>query len=178
MASQNPGPSGYSAVSIAVHWTTAILVTALFFTHEGQRGSSSYWFHVSFGTLAGLFLLWRVWLRLRRGPAAKTDQHKLLNLLSDLVRWAMLLTIAGLVITGYLLPWSLGRPVDLLGLVDIPSLLPRNRGLHELAESVHDFLGHIIVPLVILHIVGVIKHTLGKEENVMKRMLKADREGI
>jgi cytochrome b561 len=89
----------------------------------------------------------------------------------------MLLSIAGLVLTGYLLPWSIGRPIDFSGLIEIPSLLPRSRGLHEVFEEVHDFLGHLIVPLVILHIAGVVKHEIGREEGVLKRMIKSSPEG-
>jgi cytochrome b561 len=167
----------YTHLSIAVHWITAILVIALFFTHEGDRGSAMQWFHVSFGSLAGLFLLWRVWLRASRGAATKIDQHRLFNLLSDLVRWGMLLSIAGLVLTGYLLPWSLGRPIDFAGLIELPGFLPRSSGLHEVMEEIHDFLGHLIVPLVVLHVAGVIKHEIGREEGVMKRMLKGSSKG-
>ena len=40
---------GYSILSIVVHWLAAIVVVALFFTHEGERGSTAYLFHVSGG---------------------------------------------------------------------------------------------------------------------------------
>jgi cytochrome b561 len=40
---------GYSRVSIIAHWLAAILVVALFLTHEGERGSTEYAIHVGGG---------------------------------------------------------------------------------------------------------------------------------
>ena len=48
---------GYSQLSIVTHWIAAIIVIALFLTHEGERGSAAYVIHVSGGALVGVFLL-------------------------------------------------------------------------------------------------------------------------
>ena len=71
---------GYSAISIVVHWFAAILVVALFFTHEGEPGSAARLVHVSGGAIAGLFLLWRVWHRVLRGTARPPRQAAVFNL--------------------------------------------------------------------------------------------------
>ena len=149
--------NGYSGGSILVHWLTAILVFALFITHEGERGSTAYLLHVSGGAIAGIFLLWRVWHRLRRGVAEAPQQGAILNLAARLVHWALLAAIVVVVITGYLLPWTLGQPLDVFGLA-IPAPMGANRGLHEFMETVHDISGHLFVPLLALHILGAIKH--------------------
>ena len=44
------------------------------------------------------------------------------------------------VITGYLLPWSQGNPLDVYG-VAIPSPIASSRGFHEFMEEVHDVSG-------------------------------------
>ncbi len=64
---------GYSPLSIVLHWLVAIFVVALFLTHDRERGSSAYVIHVSGGAIAGVFLLWRVWHRARRGMVALPD---------------------------------------------------------------------------------------------------------
>ena len=48
----------YSRVSIIAHWLAAVAVVALFLTHEADRGSSGWFFHVSIGAVLGVFLLW------------------------------------------------------------------------------------------------------------------------
>lgn len=164
---------GYSVLSIAAHWIAAIIVIVLFFTHEGGRDSLSAFVHISAGSVLGLFLLWRVWHRLRRGVADKPEQPFIFNLASRLVIWGFLAAIVVVVLTGYLLPWSLGRPVDVLGLVSIPSPLGSHRWLHEAAEEVHDLAGHLFLPLLALHLLGAAKHAFLDRDGVTMRMVRA-----
>ena len=93
---------GYSGSSIVVHWLAAILVIALFITHEGDRGSAGYVFHVSGGAIAGVFLLWRVWHRVRRGSTHPPKQAAVFNLAARLVHWGLLVAIV--VVRGFRLP--------------------------------------------------------------------------
>jgi cytochrome b561 len=161
---------GYSRLSIALHWLTAIAVVALFLTHEGERGSAMRNFHVGGGAIIGVFLIWRVWRRLALGFAEKPQQPYALNFLATSVFWGLLGSIVVVVVTGYLLPWSLGRPLEIYGLA-IASPLPAMPWLHEAVEEVHDIAGHLFIPLVALHIAGAVKHALLDEDrSVVQRM--------
>ena len=105
-------PSGYNRLSVITHWLASISVIALFFTHEGPRDSLAFQFHVAGGAVIGLFLIWRTFHRVARGFPEKPQQHVLLNLLSTIVLWGLILAVIVLVITGFLLPWTIGRPID------------------------------------------------------------------
>ena len=171
-------PTGYSALSIAAHWIAAILVIALFFTHEAERGSTGFAFHVAGGGVAGIFLLWRVWHRVRRGFAAEPDQAFLFNLAARIVLWGFLVSIAVVVITGYLLPWTIARPIEFpLGL-SLPSPLPANRTLHEVMEEAHDISGHLFIPLLLLHLLGAAKHAFIDRDGTVRRMINARTGGL
>ncbi len=162
---------GYSILSIVVHWLAAIVVVALFFTHEGERGSTAYLFHVSGGAITGLFLLWRVWHRVRRGNTRPPKQAAVFNLAARLVHWGLLVAIVVVVVSGYLLPWSLGRELDVFGF-GIPSPMGANRDVHEFVERVHDVSGHLFIPLVALHVLGAIKHAVFDWRGAGLRMFK------
>ena len=168
--------AGFSRASILSHWLSAVLVVALFFTHEAERGSAAFAFHVSGGAIVGLFLLWRVWHRIRRGTADVPDQAAFFNLLARAVHWALLVLIVIVVVSGYLLPWSLGRPLDVYGLA-IPSPMDANRGFHELMERVHDAAGHLFIPLLALHFAGAIKHAIFDRRGAGLRMFRAVKGG-
>ena len=163
--------AGYSMPSILAHWLAAILVVALFLTHEGEQGTAAYVFHVSGGAIAGLFLLWRVWHRARRGVAAAPNQWAILNLAARIVHWGLLVTIVVTVISGYLLPWTLGRELDVFGF-GIPSPMEANRGLYEFVERVHDVSGHLFIPLLALHVLGAIKHIVFDRRGTGLRMFR------
>ena len=173
MTATNPitRTDGYSILSILVHWLAAILVVSLFFTHEGERGTTAYVFHVSGGAIAGLLLLWRVWHRVRRGVADAPDQGAIFNLAARLVHWGLLVAIVVVVVSGYLLPWTLGRELEVFGF-GIPSPMEANRGLHEFVERVHDVSGHLFVPLLALHVLGAIKHIVLDRRGAGSRMFR------
>ena len=162
---------GFSLASILSHWLSAVLVVALFVTHEAERGSDALAFHVGGGAIVGLFLLWRVWHRLRRGTADAPDQAAFFNFVARAVHWALLVLIVVVVASGYLLPWSLGRPLDVYGLV-IPSPMDAHRGFHELMERVHDAAGHLFIPLLALHVAGAIKHAIFNRRGAGLRMFR------
>lgn len=164
--------TGYSGLSILVHWIGAVCVIALFVTHEAERGSPQAFFHAGIGAVIGFFLLWRVYRRICRGFAEETNQHFLLNLLSKTVHWGLLAMIVVVVVTGYLLPWSRGAALDIAGLYAIPSPFSGSRGFHEFIEEAHDISGHLFIPLIGLHLLGVIKHLVIDRDGVLMRMIR------
>ncbi|MCY4625087.1 MAG: cytochrome b/b6 domain-containing protein [Chloroflexi bacterium] len=167
---------GYSILSILAHWLAAVLIASLFLTHESERGTAAYVFHVSGGAIAGLILLWRVWHRARRGVAAAPNQWAIFNLTARIVHWGLLVAIVVVVISGYLLPWTLGRELDVFGF-GIPSPMEANRGLHEFMERVHDVSGHLFIPLLALHVLGAIKHIVFDRRGAGLRMFKPVSDG-
>ena len=120
--------NGYSSLSVALHWLGAFCVIVLFITHEGARDSTAYAIHVGGGALMGVVLLWRVWNRISKGKPERPKQHALLNLLADVVLWGLLAAVFIVTVTGYVLPWSLGQPLDIFGIVSLPSPMGRSPG--------------------------------------------------
>lgn len=173
-----PHRTSYSKLSIFLHWTAAILVVALFATHEGDRGSASFVFHVSGGAIAGVFLLWRVAHRVRGGMTATPEQTYLLNIASKIVLWGFLAAIVVVVISGYFVPWTSGRAIDIYGLFSIPSPMNANRDLHEFAEEVHEISGQLFVPLLALHLLGTAKHAFFNKDGIAQRIFKPSNDGI
>ncbi len=149
------------------------MVIALFFTHEGDRGSAALAFHVGGGAILGLFLLWRVGRRIMRGMTEKPDQAAIYNLASQFVIWGFLVAIIVVVISGYLLPWSRGMAIDIFGLIQLPSPMATNYDIHELIEEVHELSGQLIVPLFLLHLLGALKHRFIDKDAVMQRMVNS-----
>lgn len=165
-----PRTDRYSALSIAIHWIAAILVVALFLTHEGGRGSAAYTFHVSGGAVAGLFLLWRAWYRIRRGMADKPDQAAIFTLASRIVLWGFLASIVAVTVSGYLLDWSRGQPLEIFDLLSIPSPMAASTGIHEFLKGVHKVSGQLFPFLLILHVAGTAKHAIFDRDGIVSRM--------
>ena len=162
---------GYSTVSVVAHWLAAILIVALFFTHSATDGTAAYAFHVGGGAIAGLFLLWRVWHRVQRGMAHAPPQAAILNVAARFVHWGLLVLIAVVVVSGYLLSWSQGSALDVFG-VGIPSPMEASPAFHEFLDRVHDVAGHLFIPLLALHVTGAIKHAVLDRRGTAMRMIR------
>ena len=76
-----------------------------------------------------------------------------------------------MIVSGYFLPWSLGRPLDVFGL-EIPSLMERSRDVHEFMEELHELTGILIMWLLALHMLGAAKHYFIDKDGVLQRMLR------
>ena len=96
-----------------------------------------------------------------------------LNLASQIVLWGFLVTLFVVVVTGYFLPWSLGRPLEIFGLVSVPSPMSADRSIHEFMEEVHDVSGHLFLPLLALHLLGAAKHAFIDKDGIARRMFNA-----
>lgn len=167
--------SGYSKTSIIVHWLTAIFIVVLFFSGEGGRDIRA--LHISLGAVLGVLLIWRVVRRMMRGRTAKPDQNALLNLVSSIVIWGLLLSIVVATVTGYLLPWTRGSALNVFDIISIPSPMASNRTLHEVMEEVHEISSHFFIPLTALHILGTLKHHFIDKDDVARRMIRAVKGG-
>ena len=143
----------------------------MFFTHEGERGSTTYLLHVSGGAIVGVFLLWRVSRRIQRGSTHPPEQAAIFNLAARLGHWGPLVAIVVVVLSGYLLPWSLGRELDVFGF-GIPSPMGTNRELHEAVGRVHDVTDHLFIPLLALHVLGAVKRAVFNRRGAELRIFK------
>lgn len=175
--------TGYGWLSIAFHWIAAALVVILYLSGEeleelsrGAERTDVLAEHSSIGAIAvivlGVRILWRIG---QRGPKP-VDQAPALNLLSHLVQWGLLAALAVLILSGPVIQWSVGRSVDVFGLVSIPSMLPEMRWLHEALEEVHEFASHALIPLLALHVLGALKHLVIDRDDVFRRMLWGRKE--
>jgi cytochrome b561 len=174
----------YSWVSIALHWLAAILVITMLLLGEriGFQPTRPLRFaatslHVSMGILIWIFLAAFVVWRLTQKSPKDPVQHWGLELLSNIVQWALLLAVAIQIVTGPLMILSMGRALSPFGWFQIPSPLARNHALHKLLEGVHGTTANVIIGLIVLHVLGALKHLLIDRDGVFQRMLWVRKNG-
>jgi len=168
--------NGYNRTSIAFHWITVVAMLSLFFTHEAPDDSVGQVFHISGGAILGVFLLWRVMRRSMRGFADKPKQAVGYNRAASIVQWGFLISIVLVVISGYLIPWTLGHALVIYNF-SIPSPFTELPLVHGWVDSVHNFSGHLILPLLLVHVLGVLKHAIIDRDDVPARMFKSVKRG-
>jgi cytochrome b561 len=175
--------TSYGWLSIALHWLVAGLTVFLFINGEdfagaprGPIASALRVIHIDWGMVATAIVLARIVWRWRQGSPAKSEQWALLNLLAAIVQWGLIAALVVTCITGVVVVWSGGQAINIFGVLSLPSPMARSGALHGLMESVHSIAAHVMIPLVILHVLGALKHALIDRDNVFWRMLRPARQ--
>jgi cytochrome b561 len=167
----------YGSVSRLNHWIGALFVLlllgiGLYFEDLPRGDARRYWrgLHVSIGTIAVLFLLFRVFWRMRSTSPPALPQAQALKLFSKLVHWLLLAAILVMAVTGPLTIWSAGRPLAVFDLVSIPSPFGPFKSWHEPMQDIHGLTANTLIFLIGLHLLGVIKHQFIDRDNILARM--------
>lgn len=118
--------------------------------------------HVTIGLSAWLLLAGRILWRLRNPHPHASGQTRRIHVIAKGAHFVMLAAVAVMLVTGPLLAWAVARHPELA------------TSLHR----VHAMSANILGALVILHILGSLKHLLFHEDETIIRMLwpKVDRK--
>lgn len=169
----------YGLVSRAFHWVIALLILCLIpvgFWMEGLPYSplkgSVYGLHKAFGitvlTLALLRVIWSVILNPRPEPL---ESHALWErILAGLIHILLYIGMIGMPLSGWVMSSAGEHAVPFFGLFNLPSIVPKNETVFEIAGGVHTAAGYALLAAVGLHFAGAIKHHLIDRDGTLRRM--------
>ncbi|WP_295894483.1 cytochrome b [uncultured Vibrio sp.] len=164
--------------TILLHWLTGlsfigVLIVGLIMT-EMERGPDKFelmGYHKSIGILILVVAIVRIAWRIKEGklPSLGTSpawQEKI----AHAVHGILLLATLAMPISGIVMSAAGGRAVDVFGMVLI------NEGdkiewLQELGSFIHHSAVNIIIAVLVLHVLGAIKHQFIDKDGTISRML-------
>lgn len=165
--------------AIALHWIGAVLIVLLlghgwWMTHiaVGPQRAAHYAGHAALGydflALLVLRLLWR-WMN--PVPALPGDLKPWERHAANLGHLGLYLLMFAASLSGWCLAGSGRRPFqqDIFGLT-VP-LITTNRATHEVWENVHMAFSYLLAALVVVHIIGALRHHFIKGNTVLARMV-------
>ena len=171
----------FSSSSIAMHWLMAVLlvatVSAIEFKDIYPKGSAGRELLKTLHFMLGASIFALVWLRLlarwwgttpRITPAIPAWQATF----SHAVQWALYALMVALPVLGWLILSANGKPVTLLGGLQMP-LLPMtpSRESTLLFKEIHETGATIGYGLVALHTAAALVHHYVQGDNTLLRML-------
>ena len=170
---------GYDWVALTLHWLIAAAVIGqialglwMIEIPKAPAGVRAYWFnlHKSIGltilALASLRLLWRLYAGTPPTIIPRW-QHRLASV-SHVGLYVLLFAVP---ISGWIMNSAAGFPLWWFGLFRVPAIASRDHGLHELAESTHEFLFWTLILLVLVHASAALYHHLFQHDATLARML-------
>ena len=179
-AGSRPG-SRYSTVSIAFHWTIAILLVVQVFVGgwvedlpRGPEKSEAFALHASLGaTILVLSLARLAWRLAHPAPPLPPDYTPFVRGLARTTHALLYVVMIGLPLTGWAAASTAGRPLpEIWGVIPFPRLPVSGDAAHETAELLHTgVLLWSFGALLALHVAGALKHHLVDRDTTLWRML-------
>ena len=169
----------YSTVSLILHWLIAALVVAqigLIMAHEATEGPISREFvniHKSVGLSILVLTLGRLGWRIANPaiplPEAMPRWRKLLARTTHVLFYVFLIAMP---LVGWAASSAAGREILFFGLFEWPAL-PIGGGREMAGDlmDLHKLAAKLLIALVVLHIVGALKHHFVDRDNVLHRMI-------
>lgn len=173
-----------STKTVRLHWLIAIIMIALLGTGVYMVENEAYVLydlHKSIGLVVFVFAIYRVAWRLSNGwPSTLGSPSGFMHGLAKTVHYALLISTVLLPISGIVMSAMGGYGVPFFGFElvsanpnpDKPGeMIAINGPLAGIAHDVHGLVGNIIIFIVLLHIVGALKHHIIDKDGTLRRML-------
>ena len=176
-------PTRYDTTTIMIHWTTAVLVLALFasgwgmsLATDGHAARRLLTLHRSIGVAVWSLTCLRMGWRLSSPPTPELPAR-----LPPLARFAARINEAALYAlllwqpaTGALQTLYRGKPFDLF-IWQVPALLPRDKALVHSFHEIHEWGAWLLAGLVALHAAAALVHALALRDGVFQHMAPVSR---
>ena len=169
----------YGFTSILLHWVSAGLIAVLFILGQiaedmsrGPEKTELMNVHQSLGMLLLIIVLARLVWRLGQGfPKSEQIKTNKLERLARAWHWLLLILIIAIPASGYLAAESGFRDLNFFGLFTLPDLIGTDRDIHAVFEEVHEIFSKLIIPVVLLHVLGALKHHYFDRDGTLKKMV-------
>jgi cytochrome b561 len=178
MSLKNPRER-WGAVSQSFHWLIVLLLLAQgtvgLLMGDMARGPDKiavYAFHKSVGlTILALALARLLWRLYAGRPAPVAGMPRWQERMASLMHGTLYALLFAVPISGWVMNSAAGFPLQWFGLFNLPSIAAHDRGLHELTESLHEWLFWLLVALAAAHAAAAVYHHLFQHDATLARML-------
>lgn len=169
----------YGLITILIHWLSAVVVLGLFILGlimvdlgYYDKGYKLYPFiHKSIGILLLMVTIIRIaWLLISRPPKA-LPQAKALHIIALVTHKMIYLSLLVILCSGYLIATADARAISVFDWFSVPALFAPFANQADIAGKVHLIAAWLLITLVVLHILGALKHHILDKDNTLTRML-------
>ncbi|MGI9402991.1 MAG: cytochrome b, partial [Hyphomicrobium sp.] len=169
--------AGYGLVTRLTHWVMAVGVIGLFALGLWMVTLNYYspWYvtapdiHRSVGMLLLFLLVLRFFWRLANPKLDDAELSPLERKVSAVVHWGFYPLLLAVMLSGYLISTSDGRPIDVFGWFSVPAVT-QNPGLETPAGKVHEILSYVTMAVVAVHTAASLKHHFIDRSRILTRM--------
>ncbi|OYX33379.1 MAG: hypothetical protein B7Y99_07420 [Caulobacterales bacterium 32-69-10] len=172
-------PAGYGWISIGLHWLTALFVVVMLFVGSSIRSETGVnddklRLHTGLAVIFYLALWFRVYWRFRMGhPGPLRRQQPLAFAIGKYLHGFLLIALGAMLISGPIMAWAGGFPIDVFGLFTVPSPIPVSPSAFRVAHQFHAGCASALAAGAALHLCGSAKHFFFDNDGSLDRILIA-----
>ncbi|MBI3435614.1 MAG: cytochrome b [Proteobacteria bacterium] len=177
-------PDGWGWPSIATHWIAAAAILVLlahgwWMTHMLARPErlANYAWHAALGyDLFALVVLRMLWRWINPVPQLPPGTRRWERVAAQLGHAGLYILMFAVSITGWIVATTSRVPKskDLFGLQWPVLVADVTRPTRKLLEESHLVLAYLLAAVVLVHILGALRHHVLKKNDVLRRMLRAE----
>jgi cytochrome b561 len=171
----------YGAVAVGLHWLmaavlVALLALGLYMVRLPDVGFDTRKIvlilcHKELGLvalmLAALRLAWRVGSALPSLAGTLPDWQHVIARFVHLCFYGLMFALP---VTGWLMSSAAGIPVSLLGLFDLPDLVPYSEHWFQVLIDIHQWLGYALIVCIVAHAGAALRHHFLFKDETLKKM--------
>lgn len=170
----------YGWVSIVLHWGVAVAIIGLFALGLWMTGltyADSWYYrapdiHQSIGMLLlGVVVFRLVWRIATITPRFEPNMPLWERGAALGAHWLMYLLMAGVLLSGYMIPTADGEPVSVFGWFEVPALLTVHPRQEDYAGAVHYWGSWVLMAIAALHTAAALKHHFINRDRTLLKML-------
>jgi cytochrome b561 len=175
----------YSLIRRFNHWLGALLILillaiGLYFDEMPHGDERLHWLrlHVAIGALSLAFLGFRIFWSLHEiGPIA-LPQPPLLSRARRLIHALLLSAVTVLILTGPLVVWTAGRPIEVFDWFSLASPVGPMHQLHLSLTAIHAFAGKVVLIALVLHLAGAAGFFIADRQRLIQRMFSPGQAAV
>ena len=168
----------YSKRMVIVHWLTLALLLAAWYlgdsladaTDESKATLAGYVVHIAVGGTVFLLALAQLFFRRKDGRPPLAEDKPIYQAVAKNVHYLLYTVLFVLPVSGVVILLTSKAGPALLAFD--ANMLPKEHGFRGvLAHEVHEQLVNVLIVLVVIHILGAIKHQFITKDGLMGRMM-------
>ena len=127
--------------------------------------------HKGLGSIFLVLILARLgWRLFHPPPPLPVSVPKAQRRAAALVHGALYLLLVVMAVSGYVRVVTGGFPIELLNMLGIPPLLPKDPAVSKIASGVHAVAKSALIVVIALHVGAALYHALVRRDGILARM--------
>ena len=169
----------FDGLARLLHWGMAVLILAMLFIGAGMVASLAWRpvlidLHRPIGAAILVLAILRLLHRWRSPPPPlPVDLPRLQAFVAKASHWILYALMLAMPLLGWSMLSAGGYPVQMVGTLQLPAILPHDPALYAWLRGTHGVLGYALFAVILLHLAGALYHAWVRRDGVFEAMARS-----